>query len=114
MMEVLCAAANRKGALAPGSEPRVSRFPDDAGAGIGSVALGSGVRLVARTVISAAAALLIKIRIVGVRIFPTGKSYTRRQEASSTWEASGFSEQADQHPGACGCLTANVSGRNLG
>lgn len=69
MTEVLRAAANRNGALAPGNETRALRLPDGAGAGIAGLASGSGARLVARTMISAAAVLPTQIRIIDPRIF---------------------------------------------
>ena len=43
----------------------MSRFPDGAGAGIGNVASRSGIRLVARTIISAATVLLTSVGFRG-------------------------------------------------
>jgi hypothetical protein len=69
MTEVLRIAASRNGPLALGNETLASRLTGGAGAGTGSFAGGSGAMLVARTIISATAALLIQIRMVDACIF---------------------------------------------
>jgi hypothetical protein len=64
MMVTLRTAAIRNGRLAAGNETLASRLPDAAGAETGSFGARSGARLVARTMISATAALPIQIRMV--------------------------------------------------
>jgi hypothetical protein len=80
MTAVLRAAASRNGLLAAGNETLASRLTDGAGAGTGGFAAGSGARLVARTMISATAALPIQIPMVDACIFQSdGENHKQNQ-----------------------------------